>query len=66
MPRSKGTRNDNKHDFRKSSGRGKMNEFFALQLNAKRLNLPSFVYNGKTYRRKTMNKKPFLPYYTSE
>ena len=41
------------------------NLFFQLQQKAKKNNDPSFEYNGKTYFRATMKKKPYLTYYTT-
>ena len=35
-----------------SGGRRKMNAYFKLMLNAKRKNLDSFRYKGKTYKKK--------------
>ena len=38
-------------------GKKKMNEFFKLLLDAKKKNAESFVYKGKTYKKKVGTKK---------
>jgi len=40
---------------KKASGmkKRKVNAFFGLMMKAKKSNAPSFVYNGKTYKKKT-------------
>jgi uncharacterized protein (DUF608 family) len=36
------------------SGMKKLNAYFVMMLDAKKKNLPSFVYNGKTYVKTTL------------
>tara|TARA_Y100000813_G_C24104472_1_gene324648 strand:+ start:741 stop:917 length:177 start_codon:yes stop_codon:yes gene_type:complete len=45
-------RKTQKHKPRKGKSR-KMNGFMKLMLDAKKHNKPSFVYKGKTYKKKT-------------
>ena len=44
----------------KKGGKTKVNKFFQLMMNAKKENLESFQYNGKTYKRE---KKGHLTFY---
>ena len=37
----------------KKGGMKKVNEFFKLMMAAKKKDAPSFLYNGKTYKKKT-------------
>tara|TARA_B000000441_G_C21728697_1_gene344535 strand:- start:390 stop:620 length:231 start_codon:yes stop_codon:yes gene_type:complete len=49
---------------KKASRKTKKNSFFKLMLEAKNKGLPSFVYNNKTYKRKTgKGNKSHLVYY---
>ena len=42
------------------------NSYFSLMLDAKKKDLPSFVYNGKTFNKKTgKGNKSHLVYYSS-
>lgn len=55
---------------RKSARKGKKQlpkkSYFSLMLDAKKRNLPSFVYNGKTFKRKTgKGNKSHLVFYSS-
>lgn len=45
-----------KKSKRKSSGKKrKLNQFFRMMMDAKKRNLPSFTYKGKTYHQKNKN-----------
>lgn len=45
-----------KKSKRKSSGKKrKLNQFFKMMMDAKKRNMPSFVYKGKTYHQKQKN-----------
>ena len=46
-----------KKRMKKSRKGKKMNEFFKLLIKAKKSGAPSFVYKGKTYKRKVGTKK---------
>ena len=49
---------------RKASKKTKKNSFLTLMLAAKKKDQPSFVYNNKTYKRKTgKGKRSHLVYY---
>tara|TARA_X000000368_G_scaffold384409_1_gene342980 strand:+ start:371 stop:739 length:369 start_codon:yes stop_codon:yes gene_type:complete len=45
---------------RKSRKGKKLNNFFKLMLDAKKKKLPSFKYNGKTYKGRLLKDKPHL------
>lgn len=50
---SKTSSKSSRRKTRKSSGKKRaLNPFFKLMLNAKKHDLPSFVYDGKTYKKK--------------
>lgn len=58
----KGTRKSG----RKSKKQMPKNSYFSLMLNAKKRNLPSFVYKGKTFKKKTgKGNKSHLVFYSS-
>jgi len=46
----------------KKMGMRKLNAYFALMLNAKKKNLPSFQYNGKTYVQTRIGKAKMVTY----
>ena len=59
----KSAKRSGKKSGKKKSGKkrsGKKNAFFSLMLDAKKRDAPAFVYNGKTYKKKT---KGHLVYY---
>tara|TARA_B100000686_G_C16635645_1_gene887126 strand:- start:563 stop:772 length:210 start_codon:yes stop_codon:yes gene_type:complete len=57
-------RKGNKKVVKKSGKKTKKNEFFKLMLDARKKVLPSFIYNNKTYKRKTgKGKRSHLVFY---
>lgn len=55
--RGKTSRKGKKRMKKTRKGKKKMNEFFKLLIKAKKSGAPSFVYKGKTYKRKVGTKK---------
>tara|TARA_B100001093_G_scaffold144658_1_gene137317 strand:+ start:20041 stop:20367 length:327 start_codon:yes stop_codon:yes gene_type:complete len=53
----KGGKKEAKKGKTAKKGKKKMNEFFKLLLDAKKKNAESFVYKGKTYKKKVGTKK---------